>query len=133
MDTNVLLRFLLGDDAAQAEAAKSFFSARSQADKAFVSVVTLVEAVWVLASPRYGVESRRLLDVVADLGNQPQLAIQEWPAVSRAIDLARATGCGLPDALVAELGAARGCESTVTFDKRAAASIPAMRLLEHRS
>ena len=48
VDTNVIARYLVRDDPAQAAAADRILDARSAADPAFVARIVLVELVWVL-------------------------------------------------------------------------------------
>ncbi|MDR2380606.1 MAG: hypothetical protein LBE08_05430, partial [Bifidobacteriaceae bacterium] len=55
--------------------------------------------------------------------------LQEHSAVLAAVALSRQSGCDFADALIAELGARAGCAHTVTFDRRAASSIPTMQAL----
>ena len=48
LDTNVLVRFLVQDDAVQAEAATALIGSLTEAAPGFVSREVLVELVWVL-------------------------------------------------------------------------------------
>src|SRR6185436_17818157 len=48
-DTNVVVRLLLRDDAAQAKKAEQAFLRHARGDGVFLPLVVLVETVWVLA------------------------------------------------------------------------------------
>ncbi|MDR2454245.1 MAG: type II toxin-antitoxin system VapC family toxin [Bifidobacteriaceae bacterium] len=128
LDTNVLVRHLAGDDPNQSPAARALLAGRTADQPAFISLVTLVEALWTLSSRRYGYERTQLLDVVGDLAGLGEVRLQEHAAVVAAVATARLTGCDLADALVAELGRRAGCAHTATFDRRAAGAIPEMSL-----
>jgi predicted nucleic-acid-binding protein len=129
LDTNVLVRHLTGDDPAQSPVARDLLAGRTAADPAFISLVTLVEAVWTLSSRRYGYDRAALLYVVGDLAGLDEVRFQEHAAVVAAVALSRQTGCDFPDALVAELGARAGCFHTATFDQQAASLVPEMRIV----
>ncbi len=67
IDTNVLVRYLTQDDAAQAARATRFMEAElGPAQQGFISVVVLVELCWVLQS-LYRVTTLELLDLIDDL------------------------------------------------------------------
>ena len=51
VDTNVLLRRLLNDDATQAERARRLFESE---ESVLIADVVLAEAVWTLTGKRYG-------------------------------------------------------------------------------
>ncbi|MCL2652988.1 MAG: type II toxin-antitoxin system VapC family toxin [Propionibacteriaceae bacterium] len=130
IDTNVLLRYLTNDDAAQSPRARTLLAGRTTDDPAFISIVTLVEVVWTLSTPRYGYAPAAILDVVAALASVETVCLQDSDAVLNALATSRLTGCDFPDALTAEFGSQVGCDHTATFDTRAIAAIPAMRALE---
>jgi len=120
VETNVLIRFLLDDDAKQSARALAFMRDEiSAAAPGFVSLVTLLETVWVLES-LYEFSAADQPAVVDDLLNTDALVVAERPAVARALAQARLHNADFQDCLVTTLGVAAGCDRTVTFDKRAA-------------
>ncbi len=120
IDTNVLIRFLLKDDAKQSARALRFMRDEiSAAAPGYVSLVTLLETVWVLDS-LYGFTPSQQLDVVNDLLSVDSLEIADRSAVTQAAVAARAQRADFQGCLVAALGAQAGCNHTVTFDARAA-------------
>ena len=120
IDTNVLLRFLLKDDARQSARALRFMRDEiSAAQPGYVSLVTLLEVVWVLDS-LYGFNVEQQMAVVEDLLAVEALEIAERAAVARAVTASRDRCADFQDCLVAILGEGVGCSATVTFDTGAA-------------
>jgi predicted nucleic-acid-binding protein len=120
IDTNVLVRYLVQDEPAQASLANAFFEHLTAEQSGFVSTVTLVETCWVLRSA-YGSKPADLARVVEGLLQARELTVEAPAVVRRALDLA-ADDLELPDALVAASGERVGCSHTVTFDAKAARS-----------
>ncbi|MEO5535660.1 MAG: type II toxin-antitoxin system VapC family toxin [Pseudolysinimonas sp.] len=128
VDSNVLLRHLLDDDATQSRQAAAFFSARSAKDPAFLSVVVLVETVWTL-SRRDKVPMSRVVAIVSAFLSAEEIVVQAPDVVRRALRDAAEHGTDLADAIIAHLAIDADCEYTVTFDRRAS-ELPGMALLE---
>lgn len=71
VDANVILRFVLGDDAQLSARAKAAFTAMAAGDIALVcDPVNLAEAVWVMSS-YYGVPPREIADALIPLVKAP--------------------------------------------------------------
>jgi predicted nucleic-acid-binding protein len=127
LDTNVLIRYITQDDRRQSPAASRFIEQELSPNRpGIVSLVTLLETVWVLEG-RYGVEREPLCDLLDDLLATASLEVDQAPAVRQAVALYRAPGVDFHDALIATLAAARGAQ-TVTFDAKASRRL-GMRLL----
>ena len=115
LDTNVLVRYLVGDDAKQAAVAKDIVEdALTPSAPGFVSVVVLVELGWVLTRV-YGCPTDRVASIFAELIASPTLVVEQATAVAAAIALPHDD---LADNLLHEIGKARGCSRTVTFDRK---------------
>ena len=123
IDTNVLVRYLTQDDAAQAARATRFMEAElGPAQQGFISVVVLVELCWVLQS-LYRVTTLELLDLIDDLLRSRYLQLEHRAAVQAAALALRQNpkaSAGLADVLITHIGQALGCSHTVSFDKGAA-------------
>jgi predicted nucleic-acid-binding protein len=119
LDTNVLVRYLAQDDPVQSQKATETIEGRlSEADPGFISLVTLVETVWVL-SRVYELSSRQAAAAVERLLQADTLVVQNEQEVFTAL-VAVKSGLGtFADALMGALGLWAGCESTVTFDAKA--------------
>ena len=79
VDTNVLVRLIVRDNAKQASAAEAFVR-----DGAWVSVLALAEATWVLSSV-YDLDSRRIAGAVQMLLEHRQLTLQDPDVVAAAL------------------------------------------------
>jgi predicted nucleic-acid-binding protein len=119
LDTNILIRYLTQDDPIQSVKANEIFEHRlTRTNPGFVSVVVMVEAVWVL-DRAYGLTGREIAPAVERLLQVEVLVIENEQEVFTAM-LALKQGHGtFADALIAELGARAGCTRTLTFDQKA--------------
>jgi len=112
LDTNVLVRLIARDDFRQAAAAESFIE-----QGAWVSVLALAEATWVLSSV-YEVGSSELATAIEMLLNHSNLVLQEEEAVARSLELFRARpALGFSDCLMVELARKAGHQPLGTFDR----------------
>jgi len=118
LDTNILVRFLVRDDQAQAERVYRLFKA-AEADKTlfFVSVPVLLELIWVLDSV-YGIARHDILNAIEELLLLPIVSFDSQPAVRRFIAEARNNNLDLSDLLIACDAAFSGCDKVLTFDKK---------------
>jgi predicted nucleic-acid-binding protein len=119
LDTNVLVRYLAQDDARQSPLATRLLEEQlNAADRGFISLVTLLETVWVMES-RYGADAAQVAEILTDLLQTPTLEVQEAPAVRHAVRLYRKGGVDLHDCLIVALAEVRKLR-VVTFDAKAA-------------
>ena len=120
LDTNVLVRFLVADDAAQTKRVTSLLlSAERSGESFFVSSLVLLELAWVLDSA-YGCTRAEVLDALERLTMMPVLRIDNLDAVHRAIALGRKSKQDIADLLIGCCSVADGCTSLLTFDRAAA-------------
>lgn len=109
LDTNVLARLLLRDDAAQYKRARALLAS----DQQFTAPLTvLLELVWVLESNDCTPAAIR--QGVGLLLNLPNFTLPQADIVSAALD---AYGEGLDFADALHLGLSSGVEALLTFDK----------------
>lgn len=119
LDTNVLVRYLAQDDARQSALATRLLEERlSRADRGFVSLVVVLETVWVMES-RYDANAVTISGILDDLLQAPTLEVQEADAVRDAVQRYRQGGVDLHDCLIVALAAARKAR-VLTFDAKAA-------------
>lgn len=112
VDTNVLVRLIVRDDADQVARAEAFV-----AQGAWVSLPVLVEAVWILKSV-YGLSRRRIGTVLDMLVEHDRLTLQDEDAVRRACaTFARERSAGFSDCLIVEVARKTGHVPVGTFDK----------------
>jgi predicted nucleic-acid-binding protein len=112
VDTNVLVRLITRDDSRQTASAESFV------DKgAWVSVLALAEATWVLTSV-YDLSSKDLARAIEMLLNHRDLVVQDAETVARALELFRAKpALGFSDCLLLQLARKAGHLPLGTFDR----------------
>ena len=127
LDTNVLVRYIAQDEPSQAALATKLLESFSAEAPGFVSTVTLVETVWVLARA-YKTEKAEILRIVEGLLRARELLIEDAETHYLALNQFEATTVDYADAVIAQAGRRAGCEFTATFDRRAANG--GMRLLE---
>ena len=122
IDTNILVRFLVNDDPAQAQQVRQLFSAaEQQRETYFVPLLVVLESIWVLESA-YQVGRNELIEVFSDLLLLPVLEFEQREAVQAMLQAARNDPLDLPDLLIAKSALRSGCECIFTFDKKAARS-----------
>jgi len=115
IDTNVLVRLITRDDSRQAASAESFIE-----KGAWVSVLTLAEAMWVLASV-YNLNPKSLAQALEMLLNHRDLVLQDPETVTGALELFRAKpALGFSDCLMLHLARKAGHLPLGTFDRRLA-------------
>jgi predicted nucleic-acid-binding protein len=119
LDTNVIVRYLTQDDAVQSKKATDIIQHKLNAEKpGFVSVVAMVQTVWVLDSA-YGLADYETAAVIERMLQNEALLIEHEQEVFTAMTELKEGRGSFADALIAALGVKAGCERTVTFDKKA--------------
>jgi len=112
VDTNVLVRLVTRDDARQASSADAFIQ-----KGAWVSLLALTEAVWVLAAV-YQRKAAGLATAVEMLLNHEHLVLQDADAVAAALDLFRSRpSLGFSDCLMLQVARKAGHLPLGTFDR----------------
>jgi predicted nucleic-acid-binding protein len=119
IDTNVLVRAVIGDDAQQAAHATRFLRARGEVDPAFINPVVAAEFVWVLRAV-YRMPRHVIADILRSMIESAAYAFGEREAVLRAFHDYESGVGDFTDRLIAEINDANGCTATVTFDTEAA-------------
>jgi predicted nucleic-acid-binding protein len=107
VDTNILVRFVLNDDASQTPIARKIIDGGVS-----VSLTVLLETAWLLGS-RGRMTRAELNETLRTLLDVGTIYFDEAESVRIALDL-HAKGADIADAL--HLVAARGSEAFVTFD-----------------
>ena len=119
LDTNILVRYLVQDDPVQSARATEILERRlTEKNPGFVSVVAMVETVWVL-DRAYLLTAREIATAIERLLQVDVLAIENEQEVFTAMVALKQERGSFADALIAELGARVGCTRTLTFDRKA--------------
>jgi predicted nucleic-acid-binding protein len=120
LDTNVLVRLVVGDDPQQTSRAKRFVDRHCTPDSpGFINCVVLTELVWVLART-YGYGRAEIAAMLEGLLAGDDRVVEHHDAVRASLEDYKAGGVDFTDALIGRINGARGCEATATFDRRAA-------------
>jgi predicted nucleic-acid-binding protein len=127
IDTNVLVRYIMQDDVAQSKLATTFMERLTAESPGYVTLIALVETVWVLESS-YRLKRAQVADVLSRLLNVEALVLERAAIVAAAAQAYRDAKADFADALIERLSAHAGCTSTFTFD-RAASKASGMTLL----
>ena len=119
LDTNVLIRYLTQDHPIQSAKATEVMERRlTPENPGFVSVVAMVETVWVL-DRAYSLTAKEISAAVERLLQVEVLAIENEQEVFTAMVALKQGRGSFSDALIAELGTRAGCARTLTFDQKA--------------
>ncbi len=121
LDTNVLLRAITADDPAAARRARQILGRLNEGAAGRVNGVVLAELAWTLRA-RYGYERSEIADIVEGLMSSPAIEVSDRDAVSAAITRSRDDALDFADALIGELNRVAGCDTTLTFDRKASRS-----------
>lgn len=120
LDTNVLVRLLVEDDAAQFAYAKALVSRTQQRNETlFVPVTVMLELEWVLRA-RYGFAKSAILKTLNALLETRELEFQFEAALEWALYAYRNNTADFADCLHAGLCGAHERAPMLTFDAKAA-------------
>jgi predicted nucleic-acid-binding protein len=125
-DTNLLLRYFVRDDDAQAEAVTQWLGQRTADDPVFISMIVLCQMVWTLRR-QYRYPPDRVQDLLVAMLETEEFVLEDEAAISAIMSSGRKTD--LSDEFIAHVSRRAGCRATITFDQHAAATVPGMELL----
>jgi predicted nucleic-acid-binding protein len=121
LDTNVLVRYIMQDDAKQAPQATRFVESLSPEAPGFLPLVAVVELAWVLSSA-YDLDRAQLVEAFEGVLRTKELVIERAEVVWKALRAFQSANADFADCLIAHSAASAGCEKTMTFDRGAAKS-----------
>jgi len=128
LDTNVLVRILVRDDADQADRAKRFFDANDESPPSFlINDVVLAELAWVLES-LYGFGTTDISRAVRSLLDNASIAFESSEVVALALARFESVAVSFADCLIAAKNEAARCAFTATFD-RSMRKLPGVKVL----
>ena len=116
-DTNLLLRFVVGDDPAQFKLARAILK---RAEAVVVTNVALCEVAWVLRS-RYGVSRENIAATITRLRETSNVVL-DGAAVDVGLSVLE-SGADFADGVIAHEGRRLGGDAFVSFDKKAVMAI----------
>lgn len=122
VDTNVLVRLFVADDAAQAAKARTLFDAHAEEDDSiWIADVVLAELVWAL-DRSYRRPRTDIVAVLQALAGNATVRLESSGAMRAAIALYEHGPSDFVDCLLAIKAQGLGCEALRTFDRKMKAS-----------
>lgn len=119
LDTNVLVRYIMQDDAKQAAKATQLVESLSVEMPGYITLVSVVELVWVLSSS-YELTRAQVAQALEAILRSKQLVVDQAEHVVRALRAYSGGNADFADCLIERTAAAAGCTGTMTFDAAAA-------------
>ena len=117
LDTNVLVRFIVKDDARQAAAARRLVArAVASGERILLQPIVLCELVWVLDTA-YGFSRAEILDVLDRIILAAEFETPSRDEIGLAVEDYRARLGDFADCVVGRLNEIAGAASTYTFDR----------------
>lgn len=119
LDTNILVRYLTQDDPIQSLKATEIIERRlTEEAPGFVSIVAMVETVWVLERA-YSLATHEIAAAVERMLQADVLVVENEQEVFTAMIALKDGQGSFSDAVIAALGARASCSCTLTFDQKA--------------
>ena len=119
LDTNVLVRYVMQDDAKQSTRATELVEALTVDSPGFVPLVAVIEFAWVLSSA-YGLDRSQLVAALEGLLRTKELVVERAETVWKAVRAYQSSSADFADCLIERSAASAGCMQTMTFDRGAA-------------
>jgi len=118
VDTNVIVRVLVGDDPVQQRAALARLRAvQAAGDGVLVGAVVLAEVAWVLGRA-YGYDRAQITAALRGVLGTPPFVVSRRTEVLAALTAYEHGRADFSDYLILELARAEGCTKLLTFDRR---------------
>jgi predicted nucleic-acid-binding protein len=121
LDTNVLARYIAQDDPKQSPKATALIESLSDANPGFVSLVALVELVWVMQGC-YQASKEEIVSILEKLLRVGSFKVENAEIVLRALHVYARSNADFADCLIERSAAYATCRQTMTFDSKAAKS-----------
>lgn len=116
LDTNILIRYLTGDDPKKADRAeKLLLSARSGRTTLFLTHMALAEAIWVLSS-EYHLTKTEIADGLRRVLNTHNIQCDEAPLILATLALFESKSISFVDAYHATFLPAKGITEIYSYD-----------------
>ena len=117
IDTNVIVRYLVGDDPEQTEAARALLDGLTPNEPGFICREVMLETAWVLERS-YDFTRAQVAETLMDLTASDNIVVENSDEAAAAAHRYRQGGAGFADLMI--LSAARRWEALPlhTFDRR---------------
>ena len=119
LDTNVLVRYIAQDDSKQSPKATRLIEALTVDAPGYVSIVSVVELVWVLTGC-YALTRSGICEVLETLLRTKEIIVANADILWKAVRLFKEGKADFADCLIERSANEAGCNHTATFDRDAA-------------
>jgi len=118
LDTNVLVRYIMQDDAKQSALATRLVESLSVESPGFVPLISVVELAWVLSSA-YELDRGQVAQAFESLLRTKEIAVERAEIVWKALRVFQSANADFADCLIERSAAVAGCDRTMTFERGA--------------
>ena len=118
LDTNVLVRYIMQDDPKQSPKATKIVESLDGVGSAYVTLVSMVELVWVLAAS-FELTRAQVSQALDGIIRTRQFKIENADQVIRALRVFKLGKSDFADCLIERSANSAGCVKTITFDVNA--------------
>ena len=119
VDANVILRYLIGDNAEQETSARTLLDGLTPEDPGFICREVVIEVAWVLERS-YRFTRARVAEALMDLTASDSLVVENSDDVTAAAYRYRQGGVGFSDLMILSAARREGAIPLHTFDRRLA-------------
>ena len=119
LDTNVLVRYIMQDDARQSPKAAKLMESLTVDEPGFVTIVSVIELGWVL-STSYDLDRGQVAQALELMLRTKTVVVDRADEVMKALRVFKASSADFADCLIECTAASAGCSKTMTFDVGAA-------------
>ena len=119
LDTNILARFVMGDDPAQFAAARHLVEGLSEAAPGFLGREVLIGLVWLLGSV-YRLPRGVIGDVIEGFLHASTLVVEADEDVVVALETYRTSQADFADLMIRAASVRAGCATLYSFDRKLA-------------
>ena len=119
LDTNVLVRYVAQDDPKQSPQATRLIESLTADAPGYVSVISVVELVWVLTGC-YDATKNEICEVLETLLRTKEIVVAQADIVWKALRVFRDGKADFAVCLIERSANEAGCSHTATFDRDAA-------------
>lgn len=119
LDTNVLVRYIMQDDAKQAASATQLVESLTPEAPGFVPLTVVVELAWVMLYC-FELQRSQLVEALEAILRTKELVVERAEIVWKALRLFSSSSADFADCLIERSAASAGCQQTMTFDRAAA-------------
>ena len=119
LDTNVLVRYIMQDDAKQSAKATKLIESLDSDNVGYITMVSVVELYWVLTTS-YELTDAQVARALEMILRTRQFLVERADQVMRALRVFGEGRADFADCLIERSASGAGCTATMTFDVKAA-------------